>query len=185
MNPPLSAAHGRNNDIAWPVMVLAHNEAKRVVACLDSIYEANPGQRFDIFVMANGCTDNTEEVVRQYATTHHGVNVVSIKIADYCNAWNVFIHEIVPKHVSTSEVLFFMDGDCRACPKAFSELADGLTANEEANAAGARPMAGRNKEKDGRKMMEGRSFFANLYALKGRFVREVQAKGVRLPVGLE
>ena len=45
----------------WPVMVLAHNEATRIVACLDSIYAADPGHAFSIFVMANGCTDDTEE----------------------------------------------------------------------------------------------------------------------------
>lgn len=169
----------------WPVMVLAHNEAKRIVACLDSIYAADPGQKFSIFVMANGCTDNTEDIVREYGKTHDGVHVVSIRLADYCNAWNVFIHDTVPTQAPNSDVYFFMDGDCRAWPRSFSELAKALAQNAEANAAGSVPMAGRNKEKDARKMVEGRSFFANLYALKGRFVRELQAKRVRLPVGLE
>jgi len=44
-------------------MVLAHNEEKKIAECLDSIYAANPGHRFEIFVMANGCTDRTEDIV--------------------------------------------------------------------------------------------------------------------------
>ena len=44
----------------WPVMVLAHNEATRIVACLDSIYAADPGQKFSIFVMANDTARRTK-----------------------------------------------------------------------------------------------------------------------------
>jgi len=166
-------------------MVLAHNEAKKIVACLDSIYEADPSRKFSIFVMANGCTDNTEDIVKEYAITHDGVNLVSIQMPDYCNAWNVFIHDTVPAHVPNSDIYFFMDGDCRACPRVFSELAKGLAENVEANAAGSMPMAGRDKTKDTGDMMERRVFVANLYALRGCFVRELQAKRVRLPLGLE
>ena len=80
-------------------MVLAHNEAKNIVACLDSIHAAEPEHPFSIFVMANGCTDDTEKIVTEYADTHDGVNLVSIKMPDRCNAWNVFIHETAPTHV--------------------------------------------------------------------------------------
>jgi len=170
---------------AWPVMVLAHNEAKNIVACLDSIYAADPGRKFDIFVMANGCTDDTEKVVNEYAETHDGVNLVSIAIGDRCNAWNVFLHETAPAHVPGRDVYFFMDGDCRACPGSFSELAKGLAENAGANAAGAPPMCGRDKEKDTRELVDGHCIVANLYALSGRFVQDIQAKGVRLPLGLD
>jgi glycosyltransferase involved in cell wall biosynthesis len=172
-------------DVAWPVMVLAYNEAKNIVACLDSIFAADPGRRFSIFVMANGCTDDTEKIVNEYAGKHDGVKLVSIAIGDRCNAWNVFIHETVPAHVPGRDVYFFMDGDCRACPGSFSELAKGLAENPEANAAGAPPMCGRDREKDTRQMVDGHHLVANLYALSGRFVQDIQAKGVRLPLGLD
>jgi len=166
-------------------MVLAHNEAENIVACLDSIYAAEPEHAFSIFVMANGCTDDTEKIVNEYADTHDGVTLVSIKMPDRCNAWNVFIHETAPTHVPGSEVYFFMDGDCRAVPGSFSELAKGLTGNPRANAAGAPPMSGRDREKDARDLLEGRGLVANLYALSGRFVQAIQAKAVRLPLGLD
>ena len=46
-------------------------------------------------------------------------------------------------------------------------------------------MSGRSQKQDARLMMENRSFYANLYALKGRFVRELHEKDVRLPVKFE
>jgi glycosyltransferase involved in cell wall biosynthesis len=185
MVSPKNSSQGDESDAAWPVMVLAHNEAKRIVACLDSIFAADPDRRFNVFVMANGCTDDTEDIVREYGKHRAEVRVVSIEMADYCNAWNVFIHETVPALVPDSDVYFFMDGDCRIWPGSFSELVRGLAEHPEANAAGAIPMAGRSKEKDAREMVEGRSFYANLYALRGGFVRELQTKRVRLPIKLE
>ncbi len=166
-------------------MVLAHNEATRIVACLDSIFAAEPDRRFSIFVMANGCTDDTEKIVSQYAETHDGVKLISIAIGDRCNAWNVFVHETVPAHVPRGDVYFFMDGDCRACPGSFTELAKGLADNPGANAAGAPPMCGRDMERDAKELLDGRRIVANLYALSGRFVRDIRAKGVRLPLGLD
>src|SRR5262245_22166827 len=183
-----TSAHSNNDtrkDVAWPVMVLAHNEAKNIVPCLESIYSADPGRPFNIFVMANGCTDDTEKIVNEYAKTHDGVKLVSIAMADRCNAWNVFMHETMPEHASSRDVYFFMDGDCRAVPGSFSELAKALADHPRANAAGAPPMCGRDRERDAKALLEGRCIVANLYALNGRFVRDIQAKGVRLPLGLD
>ena len=187
MDRPETRPHSKGDatDVAWPVMVLAHNEATNIVACLDSIYAADPDRAFAIFVMANGCTDDTEKIVNEYAKTHPGVKAVSIAMADRCNAWNVFMHETVPAHAPGRPVYFFMDGDCRAWPGSFSELAKGLAENAGANAAGAPPMCGRDREKDARRLVEGHALVANLYALSGRFVQDIQAKGVRLPLGLD
>jgi glycosyltransferase involved in cell wall biosynthesis len=180
-----SAHRGGATGTAWPVMILAHNEANNIVGCLDSIYAAEPGRAFSIFVMANGCTDDTERIVAEYGRAHPGVSVVSIAMGDRCNAWNVFIHETAPAHAPNADAYFFMDGDCRACPGSFSELARGLAENPGANAAGAPPMSGENQEDDARAIVEQRGMVANLYALSGRFVRALQAKGVRLPLGLD
>jgi glycosyltransferase involved in cell wall biosynthesis len=184
MDTTLNSGRAYPSD-AWTVMVLAHNESKYIISCLDSIYAAAPGRLFRIFVMANGCTDDTEKLVNEYAKTHHGVQLVSIAMADRCNAWNVFVHETVPGYVPNKDVYFFMDGDCRACPGSFSELAEGLAQNPHANAAGAPPKCGRDRHKDERELVESRCIVANLYALRGRFVRDIREKGVRLPLGLD
>jgi glycosyltransferase involved in cell wall biosynthesis len=170
---------------AWPVMVLAHNEAAHIVSCLDSIYAAEPGRDFEIFVLANGCTDNTEEVVETYAKTHPGVHLVHIDMPDKCNAWNVYIHDVIPSRVAGRNVYFFMDGDARACPNALSELARALEHDEHALAAAAVPFSGRSMNRDQANMVAERELVANLYALSGKFVEHLQLKQVRLPLGFE
>src|SRR5947208_3404440 len=133
---------------AWPVMVLAHNEAEHIVACLNSLYDAEPGRPLEIFVLANGCTDNTERIVSEYGDSHPGVHVVSITLADKCNAWNVYIHETVPERVPGSDVYFFMDGDARVTPGSLSAMARALRDNAHARAASAVPVSGRSGKHD-------------------------------------
>ena len=169
----------------WPVMVLAHNEEKHIAACLDSLFEAEPGRRFEIFVMANGCTDGTETIVNEYARTHPGVHLVSIALGDKNNAWNVFVHEVVPRHVPDCDVYFFMDGDARACTSALSEMAAGLRANPYAHAASALPASGRSMRRDREEMLRDHGLVANLYSLRGSFVAELIRKKAKLPLKLE
>jgi glycosyltransferase involved in cell wall biosynthesis len=169
----------------FPVMVLAYNEQAVIGACLDSIFAANPGMAFDVFVMANGCTDRTEDVVRDYATKRPEVRLVSIKVGDKCNAWNVFIHETVPKECPGREIYFFMDGDARSGPNALANLAKALREDSHAHAASAPPGSGRNKEKDAHSLVTERALVANLYALRGTFVKRLETEKVRLPLKLE
>lgn len=170
---------------AWPVMVLAHNEERRIAACLDSLFDAEPGRELQVFVMANGCTDRTEDVVRQYADHRAGVHLVSIATADKCNAWNLFVHETARSLALDRAVYFFVDGDCRIVPGSLTSLAEGLQANPQAHAASAPPASGRSLEKDRRDLLESRALVANLYALRGSFVQTLRDKRVRLPLGLE
>ena len=168
-----------------PVMVLAYNEERHIRACLDSIFAAEDGMRFEVYVMANGCTDATEEIVRQYAAHRPEVHLVSISLGDKCNAWNVFIHDTVPAHCPEREVYFFMDGDARAVPGSFSVMARALAEDEHAHAASAPPASGRNLSHDRAELLEQRGLVANLYALRGTFVKRLQHMGVRIPLKLE
>lgn len=169
---------------ALKVMVLAHNEAGQIENCLNSIRLAAPEREVMAYVMANGCTDNTEEVVKNYALKHGGVTLVSIETPDKCNAWNVFVHETL-KPSAEDDVYFFMDGDACASRGAFSAMAAMLAKDPIAMAVGAVPGSGRSMEADRRQMLEERHLVANLYALRGSFVRRLQELEVRLPLGLE
>jgi glycosyltransferase involved in cell wall biosynthesis len=185
MNATLNTETATGARPVWPVMVLAHNEATHIVDCLDSIYKAEPERHFEIYVMANGCTDDTEEIVENYAKTHAGVHLVHIDMPDKCNAWNVYIHEVIPHRVSGHDVYFFMDGDARVCTSALSELTRALERDTHALAAGAVPFSGRSMKHDQADLVAERGLVANLYALSGKFVRHLQDRGVRLPLGLE
>lgn len=169
----------------WPVMVLAHNEEKHIVACLDSLFDGEPGAPLEIYVMANGCTDRTEQLVKEYAERRPQVHLVSIALGDKCNAWNVFIHDTVPQHCPGQPVYFFMDGDARSTPGSLRAMAAALAAEPHAHAASAPPASGRNVAHDRQELLEERGLVANLYALRGSFVPRLIADDVRLPLRLE
>lgn len=169
----------------YPVMVLAHNEERHIVACLDSIFAADPALRLEVFVMANGCTDRTETMVQAYAASNPAVRLVSIALGDKCNAWNVFIHEVVPERCPDRPAYFFVDGDARFLPGSFAAMLRSFAREPLANAVGAPPASGRNARHDRLELLEERGLVANLYALRGRFVDRLIAKGVRIPCGLE
>jgi len=167
------------------VMVLAHNEASHIVRCLDSIYRAEPERGFEVFVVANGCTDSTEEVVLTYAKEQPGVNLIQLGIADKCNAWNVYIHDVIPRRIPGRSVYFFMTGDAQAYPKAFSHLERALDLRSGALAAAAVPFSGRTMHYDRAMIQSKHGLVANLYALKGNFIARLQEQNIRLPLGLE
>jgi cellulose synthase/poly-beta-1,6-N-acetylglucosamine synthase-like glycosyltransferase len=166
-------------------MVLAHNEERHIAACLDSIFASDPEHRFEVYVMANGCTDRTEAIVRDYGRRRPEVHLVSIALGDKCNAWNVFIHETVPSHCPGRDTYIFMDGDATAVPRALSALARGLADNPHAHAAAGVPFSGRNAKSDREGMIRDHALVANLYALRGTFVGRLQRLGVRVPLKLE
>ena len=169
----------------WPVMVLAHNEERHIAACLDSIFAADPCHRFEVYVMANGCTDRTEAVVREYARKRPEVRLVSIALGDKCNAWNVFVHDTAPACCRGHDILFFMNGDATVTSGSFKAMALALDDTPYANAVAAVPMGGRNSERDARAMLREHALVGNLYALRGTFVERMQKSHVRLPLKLE
>jgi len=166
-------------------MVLAHNEEKHIGACLDSLFDGEPGQPLEVYVMANGCTDRTEALTRTYAERRPEVHLVSIALGDKCNAWNVFVHDIVPKRCPDRSVYFFMDGDARSTPGSLAAMVAALKAEPHAHAASAPPASGRNVAHDRDELLEQRGLVANLYALRGSFLPRLIASQVRLPLKLE
>jgi glycosyltransferase involved in cell wall biosynthesis len=166
-------------------MVLAHNEERCIEACLDSILAGDTSRQVAVFVMANGCTDATEALVDRYAARDERVHRVSIALGDKCNAWNVFIHEVVPQQCPGRDIYFFMDGDARAVPRSLAAMAAALADEPHANAVGAPPASGRSMQHDRQELLDERGLVANLYALRGSFVERCRGAGVRLPLGLE
>lgn len=169
----------------WALMILAHNEEERIVACLDSVYRGESGRPIDTYVMANGCTDRTEDLVREYAAREPSVHLVSIRLGDKNNAWNVFVHETVPTACPDREVYFFMDGDAMIAPGSLTVLAGALRDDPVAHAASAVPGSGRSMKLDRGEILSKRGLVANLYALRGSFVERLRSQSVKLPLNLE
>ncbi|ODV03828.1 MAG: hypothetical protein ABT23_03110 [Thiobacillus sp. SCN 63-57] len=163
----------------WPVAVFAHNEARNIVACLDSL-QAAATHPITCHVLANACTDRTEALVREYAADHPHVHLVSIALGDKANAWNVFVHEIA---VCTATPCFFIDGDVRAVAGSLDAMAQALAQNPQANGVSALPQSGRGVAAFQRDMLRDNGVAGNLYGLRGSFVERIRAQAIKMPVG--
>jgi glycosyltransferase involved in cell wall biosynthesis len=163
----------------WPVAVFAHNEARNIIACLDSLQAATT-HPIACHVLANACTDRTEALVREYAAGHPDVHLVSIALGDKANAWNVFVHEIASPHAAA---YFFIDGDVRAIPGSLDVMAQALVQHPQANGVSALPQSGRGVAAFQRDMLRDNGVAGNLYGLRGSFVERIRAQAIKMPIG--
>lgn len=169
----------RGQPQGWPVAVFAHNEARHILACLDSLERAAAGQPLSVHVLANGCRDATAEVARKHARRGGDIRVVEIALGDKANAWNTYIHDLAPR----APIHFFIDGDVRADPHALPRMAETLLASPRHNAISAMPGNGRDRAGIRRRMLRFGRVAGNLYALSGAFVEQLKAAERRMPVG--
>ncbi len=163
----------------WAIAVFAHNEELTITSSLESIRSADGAALVHAYVLINGCTDQTERVVREFAVENDWVRPLSIEIGDKANAWNVFVHQVTESY----STYFFLDGDVEMEVGALNALHQAMVTSPTANAAAAIPSSGRNREQLIRYVTESRLILGNLYALRGEFVQHIRREGVRIPIG--
>lgn len=158
------------------VAIFAHQEERRIALCLASI----PLDRADtIFhVLVNGTIDSTVAIARTFARSRPNVVVHDIQAGGKSRTWNHMVHHLL---TGDENAVIFMDGDAIITPGSFDALIADLAAHPQANAAAGMPMNGRMAAiyRDGLKTEGG--IFGDLYALSGRFVRDIRARRLRLP----
>ncbi len=158
------------------VTVLAHNEERRIGACLNSLPLGDPGVA--IHVVVNGSTDRTAEIARGIAASAANVMVHDWPEGGKARSWNrLLFDELDGFH----EVHVFVDGDAEILPGSIEALARALQADGRANAASALPMNGRNMAHYQQAMRREHGLFGDLYALRGDFLKRMKAQGIRLP----
>ena len=162
------------------VVILAHNEANNIIACLESVNSDAGDPTFPITVVENGSSDDTARLVAAYAKNHPNVSLISLSLGDKCNAWNHFIFTTEWR----GEVCIFLDGDCRLLPGSLNALAHCLSQDSQALAATAFPISGRNVQALRRSIQADHGLVGGLYALKGPFLDRMREAGMRLPVGM-
>jgi glycosyltransferase involved in cell wall biosynthesis len=97
------------------VIVPAHNEAKVIRRCLDSL--ANQVGVDTLIVACNGCTDNTADIVRQ---EYPQAICLDITTPSKVNALNE-----AEKHV-TSWPIFYIDADTRISDNAIRQISEAM-----------------------------------------------------------
>jgi glycosyltransferase involved in cell wall biosynthesis len=177
MTQPLQSDADPGHAPRMAIGVFAHNEARQIEACLESIRpQLLPG---DVcHVLNNGSTDGTGEVVRSYGARHPFCRLVDIEIGDKANAWNVFVHDVA----ADADLHVFLDGDCRAKTGALSALRHGFEVAPRALALAAVPDPAISPAFH-RLMLSGHGVAGACYALSRDFIDRARQLGFRLPLG--
>ncbi|MBO9713187.1 glycosyltransferase [Sphingomonas sp.] len=164
---------------AITVAVLAHNEERRIAACLESL----PLGRADvaIHVAVNGSSDSTADIAEAIAARAGNLTVHRFAEGGKARSWNRLVLDELPVF---SPAHVFVDGDAEVLPGAIDALAAALAADPQANGASGFPDNGRGLHYYEGAIEEEHGLFGDLYALKGSFLARMKAAGVRLPVDL-
>lgn len=167
------------------VAVFAHNEANRIADTARSVLLAGAEASTEVVILANGCRDHTAAVARKLASLHPNLHVVEIAVADKANAWNHYVHEIAAASpFREAQMHVFVDGDVRVQAGSFEAFATAFEQHPSANAVGALPLTGRDREAWTRRMLVGGTLAGGLYALSGSFLDRIRRSGIRIPQGL-
>jgi glycosyltransferase involved in cell wall biosynthesis len=161
------------------VAIFAHNEEHQILRCLRSFANGAPGLDLHFYVLCNGNTDRTNEIVAEYAALDPRISLVNIALGDKCNAWNVYVHETAPD----ADAHIFMDGDCELGADAVPRMLEMLRNHPRANAVSTLPLSGRSVQQWRRDALEQHGVTGNLYALSRSFMERLQVQAVRLPIG--
>jgi len=97
------------------VCILAHNKGKSISTTLDSLLDQTyPSLK--VTVCANGCTDNTTEIIQSYSVRYANVSLIELDAAGKPNAWNI------SRQNCNTRFIFFSDGDVYAERNAIEEM---------------------------------------------------------------
>ena len=156
------------------VAVLAHNEERRIAACLESLPLGAPG--IEVYVIVNGSSDATASQARAAA----GGRAV---VHDYAEggkarSWNRFVFDELGEHAETH---IFVDGDAAVAPGSIEALVKTLGEHPAANAASGLPLNGRRVKTYRAQVLGQHGLFGDLYALRGDFLARMRSAGVKLP----
>lgn len=108
----------------FSVCVLAHNEERSIERTLRAIMNADSSP-FPITVYANGCSDQTHQIVSTLGETFKNIKSVEIKIASKINAWNTAFSQ------EEGDIIIFCDGDIVPERNAVNQLVQDLLSSKQ------------------------------------------------------
>jgi glycosyltransferase involved in cell wall biosynthesis len=173
----MTAAGQPNASVA--VVVLAHNEQRRIGQCLASLPCDDP--EYAIHVVVNGSSDGTAAIVAQAAASHDNLTLHEWAEPGKARSWNRIVLGTLG---AGFETVVLVDGDAQVAAGSFDALRAALAAHPEAQAASALPLNGRHVAHYRQLMLDTHGIFGDLYALRGTFVDRMRDCGIRLPMDL-
>jgi glycosyltransferase involved in cell wall biosynthesis len=170
-----------DGDSVMPVaiVVLAHNEERRIAGCLASLPLGDAG--YAIHVVVNGSRDRTAAIVADVAGKHGNLTLHDWPEGGKARSWNrIILDTLTDGHPA----VVLVDGDAEVAPGAIRALLAALDENPQADISTALPLNGRRVANYRAAMLAEHGLFGDLHALRGQFVDAMRARGIRLPVDL-
>lgn len=170
------------------VAIFAYNEQSSIVASIESVLKsaenAVAGERIQVVVLVNGCTDHTAARVAEFGRRDDRVRLQVIEVGDKANAWNTYVHELAQLD-NDNRLHVFMDGDVTCTPDAISAMVKAARQAPAANAVATLPAPGigRNRQLNVQLYDQDGAIFGNLYGLTSDFLRRVRERQIRIPRG--
>lgn len=161
------------------VVVLAHNEERRIARCLATLPLSEAG--YVIHVVVNGSRDATAAIVAGAVAQHSNVMLYDWLEPGKARSWNRIILDTLP---SGLDAVVLVDGDAEVAAGSIPALLAAFAEYPEAHLASAPPLNGRRAEHYRQMMAQTHGVFGDLYALRGTFVDAMRSSGIRLPVDL-
>lgn len=183
----ISDQSGSSDDALTPrstlsvqICVMAYNLEDSIQETLRSLVGAYRPYSAHVYVMVNGCRDNTLQKVEELSLEMPEMTAVNIAFGDKANAWNTFVYD----HYDGHSIAVFADGDLTFENAALSNLITYYRAHPDYNAVSGYPFSGGRSAKAWQKeLREKHLFTGNLYLLSPAFLQRVRELGIRLPLG--
>lgn len=163
------------------IAIFAHNEEKLIEKTISSLDKAGLTKEDRVYVLINGCTDNTLSVVETFSKKDKRINPVHIPFGDKANAWNVYVDQIGSEE---SSIHIFMDGDIIPSENSFNYMQAALDEHSEALVASTLPRGGKRSESWAKYIVEKHGMPGNLYGVKAQTFKKLKYIPIRLPIGL-
>ncbi|GIT89249.1 glycosyltransferase family A protein [Roseobacter sp. OBYS 0001] len=178
------------------VGVFAYNEAKGIAEFLENLLSqsAITSGEMDVqlFLLANGCTDDTADVARAIIDkqNHSNVKICELTASGKSRTWNTFVHEISR---GDTDILAFLDADIVfSTPDVLAQLVEQIEKQPEAACIVSRPVKDLSFMTSELTFVEkliasGDSADANWHkSICGQLyiMREQAARQIYLPIGL-
>lgn len=163
------------------ICIFAHNVSTEIAQCINSLVRQMDSFDYTVYVIVNGCSDNTFQVVQEISQDNGKVIPVAVDIGDKANAWNIFIYQ----YYDRNSIPIFIDGDVTISGDAVKNIIKYHLDNEKYNSVSSFPWhGGRSSYQWRNDLKKHHQFTGNLYLLSTVFANKIIDKKVKLPVGL-
>jgi len=163
------------------VAIFAYNEAENISRLLCSLSDAGLSDKDKAFVLINGCTDNTHQIVQEISRKDPRIHAIEIELGDKANAWNVYLDQLAPDN---ADLHVFLDGDVLPSKNAFNKMIKAFEKHTEAIAVSSLPKGGRQSEPWAKRILKFHGMPGNMYGIKKETFQRLRRQPIRLPIGL-